>query len=266
MHIETEPAFGILPSRRGAPLFDEEDDAPMQTLILCGGKGTRAYPHSLEVPKPLMTVGDVPILHHLLDIYARQGHHDFVLAAGYLVDMVRVFADEAPSPWHVTVVDTGEDTGTGGRIARCGDILGPRFLVTYGDGLGNVDMTSLLAFHDAHGGAVTVTAVPLPSPYGTLQWDDAGRVECFVEKPRLDDHWINAGFFVFEKRALEEWRGHNLETDVLPDFARRGKLFVNRHKGFFKSMDTSKDQAELEKLCQGGTVPWVMPGAAVVAS
>jgi glucose-1-phosphate cytidylyltransferase len=233
----------------------------MQTLILCGGKGTRAYPHSLEMPKPLMTVGDEPILLHLMKIYARQGFTDFVLAGGYRADLLTTFAHDLPAQWTVSVIDTGEDTGTAGRIIACADTLGSTFLATYGDGLGSIDLTSLLAFHRSHGGAVTVTAVPLPSPYGTLEWDETGRVECFIEKPRLSDHWINAGFFVIDDRAFTHWDGDDLEREVLPALAAAGELYVYQHTGFWRSMDTYKDALELSALCAEGDGPWTtLPG------
>jgi glucose-1-phosphate cytidylyltransferase len=233
----------------------------MQTLILCGGKGTRAYPQSLEMPKPLMAVGDAPILLHIMEIYARQGFTDFVLAGGYRIDLLKAFADDLDRPWSVEVIDTGEDTGTGGRIIGCADALGPSFLATYGDGLGSVDLSALLEFHRSHGGAVTVTAVPLPSPYGTIEWDASGRVERFVEKPRLSDHWINAGFFVIDRRAFDHWDGDDLERQVLPALAAAGELYVYPHSGFWRSMDTYKDALELTALCAEGDGPWTtLPG------
>jgi glucose-1-phosphate cytidylyltransferase len=233
----------------------------MQTLILCGGKGTRAYPQSLEMPKPLMTVGEAPILLHLMNIYARQGFTDFVLAGGYRVDLLRTFAENLSEPWKVEVVDTGEDTGTAGRIVGCAPSLGSTFLATYGDGLGAVDLHALLDFHRSHPGSVTVTAVPLPSPYGTLEWDETGRVERFVEKPRLADHWINAGFFVIDDRALGDFDGDDLERQVLPALVAAGELYVYPHVGFWRSMDTYKDALELTALCAEGDGPWtILPG------
>ncbi len=233
----------------------------MQTLILCGGKGTRAYPQSLEMPKPLMAVGGSPILLHIMDIYARQGFTDFVLAGGYRVDLLQAFAEELRRPWRVQVIDTGEHTGTAGRIVGCAAALGPTFLATYGDGLGSIDLAALLAFHASHTGAVTVTAVPLPSPYGTLEWDETGRVKRFVEKPSLTDHWINAGFFVFEDRAFRHFDGDDLEREVLPALAAAGELYVYPHSGFWRSMDTYKDALELTALCAEGDGPWtILPG------
>ncbi|HWW54175.1 MAG TPA: sugar phosphate nucleotidyltransferase, partial [Acidimicrobiales bacterium] len=168
----------------------------MKTLILCGGKGTRAYPQTVELPKPLLEVAGRPVLGHLMEIYAAQGFTEFVLAAGYRSELVVDFARGLPSAWTVDVVDTGLDTNTGGRVAACRDMLGPQFFVTYADGLGNVELNRLVDFHNTHPGSATVTTVPLPSQYGTLDVDDQGRVEGFQEKPRLADHLINAGFFV----------------------------------------------------------------------
>jgi glucose-1-phosphate cytidylyltransferase len=203
-----------------------------------------------------MQVGDRPILLHLMQIYARQGFDDFVLSAGYRADLVAKFAADLESGWQVNVIDTGEGTGTGGRIIGCASALGPTFMATYGDGLGSVDLPALLGFHASHPGAVTVTAVPLPSPYGTLEWDEAGRVQRFIEKPRLPDHWINAGFFVIDKRAFDHWEGEDLEREVLPELAAAGELFVYRHHGFWRSMDTYKDALELSALCSKGDGPW----------
>jgi glucose-1-phosphate cytidylyltransferase len=163
-----------------------------------------------------------------------------------------------PAEWTVDVVDTGEETNTGGRVLGCRDHVDETFFVTYADGLGDVDLGALLAFHKAHDGLATLTCVPLPSQYGTIDLDPAGRVERFREKPRLPDHLINAGFFVFEQRAFDHWGGEDLERDVLPALGGRGELFAFRHDGFWKSMDTYKDSQELTQLCDAsGRGPWV---------
>lgn len=233
----------------------------MKTVILCGGRGTRAYPHTIDLPKPLLDVGDVPILLHLMKIYARQGFDDFVLSAGFRSDLIEKFAADLPRQWSVEVMNTGEETGTGERIRRCRDRLGQTFLATYGDGLGAVDLSALLGYHSSHQGAATVTTVPLPSPYGTLEWDKQGRVQHFREKPRLDGHWINAGFFVIDERAFEYWRGEDLEREVLPALAAAGELYAYCHSGFWRSMDTYKDALELSALCREGDGPWTISPA-----
>jgi glucose-1-phosphate cytidylyltransferase len=229
----------------------------MQTVILCGGTGVRAMPSTLEVPKPLLLVGDRPVLAHVMEIYADQGFTDFILAAGYKAELVWKFAQTLPASWQVEVVDTGEQTNTGGRVMKVRERLGAEFFLTYSDGLGDVDLHHLLDFHRAHGGAATVTTVSLPSPYGTFDLDDKGRVSGFREKPKLHDHPINAGFFVMASRVFERWDGQDLEREVLPSLANAGGLFAYRHEGFWKSMDTQKDAQELTALCAGGRGPWV---------
>lgn len=228
----------------------------MKTVILCGGKGTRAYPHTIDVPKPLMEVGDRPVLAHVMELYARQGFTEFVLAAGYRCDLIERFAEGLPATWAVDVVDTGEDTETGGRILGCRDHLRGTFLVTYADGLGNVSLHALLDTHASHPGAATLTTVPLPSQYGTVETGKRGEVVRFTEKPRLPDHRINAGFFAFDERVFEQWDGEDLERQVLPALAARSELFVYCHDGFWRSMDTYKDAVELSELCLGDEAPW----------
>ena len=228
----------------------------MQTLILCGGQGTRGQPQTTFVPKPLLGVGDRPILRHVMEIYAAQGFRDFLLAAGYLIEQIEAFAETTPAGWCVEVIDTGAEADTGERVARCRAVLGDRFFLTYGDGVGDVDLDALLAFHRDHGGAATLTVVPLPSQYGTVDVRADGRIERFREKPVLHDHLINAGFMVIEQRAFEWWVGPNLERDVLPALSDAGEVYAYLHPGFWRSMDTHKDATELSALCAAGDPPW----------
>jgi glucose-1-phosphate cytidylyltransferase len=229
----------------------------VRALILCGGRGVRSWPATAEVPKPMLRVGDRPVLHHVMAIYARHGITQFVLAAGYRHDVIAESLGALPSQWEVELIDTGDDTDTGDRVRRCLDRLDDRFLATYGDGLGNVDVTQLTKRHDSHGRGATVTAVPLPSQFGTLVVDDRDRVTSFREKPLLADHIINAGFFVFDRDAFSRCTGSSLEQDILPALAGSGELFVYRHDGFWKSMDTYKDVIELNQLAQGKEPPWL---------
>jgi glucose-1-phosphate cytidylyltransferase len=233
--------------------------SPMKVVILCGGRGTRAYPFTEYLPKVMMPINGTPILIHLMRLYAAQGFKDFVLAAGHRQEMLRDYFEGRQLDWNVEIVDTGDDADTGDRIFRCGAHVGDRFFATYGDGLGNVDLNALVQAHMQSKALATLTTVPLRSQYGLVVFDDSNRVLRFEEKPLVRDYWINAGFFVFEKQALLQWRGHNLEQEVLPEFARKNQLYVNRHDGFWKSMDTSKDQQELERLCSGTTPPWLQP-------
>jgi glucose-1-phosphate cytidylyltransferase len=197
-----------------------------------------------------------------MEIYAAQGFDDFLLASGFNVEAIEDFASGLPSDWTVQVIDTGLETNTGGRVLRCRDLLGDSFFLTYGDGVGNIDLAELIRFHSANPGSTTVTVVPLPSPYGTLDARPDGRVDRFVEKPRLDDHWINAGFFVMDRSAFDDWAGEDLERDVLPALAIQGQLYMYRHRGFWRSMDTYKDALALSSLLEdaehtGEPVPWL---------
>jgi len=233
---------------------------PTSTVILCGGKGTRAYPHTVELPKPLLEVAGRPVLQQVMELYAAQGWTRFVLAAGFKAELVWKFANGLPSEWDVKVLDTGEDTNTGGRILRCREYLDGTFFATYADGLADIDLDALAQFHGSHGGMATLTTVPLPSQYGTLDCEDDGLVRNFREKPLLPDHWINGGFFVFDPAVFDAWEGEDLERDVLPALGRQGQLYAYRHSGFWKSMDTYKDAMELTKLCGEGNPPWTRSG------
>lgn len=229
---------------------------PLDTLILCGGRGTRAYPDTIELPKPLLPVAGRPVVEHLMEIYARQGHRRFVLATGYLGEKIEEYFASTSHPWEVVCVDTGPDTETGERVRLASEAVGTdRFFVTYADGLGNVDLDALVRQHVDSGALATVTTVPLPSQYGTLVSDERGRVIDFREKPTLRDHWINAGFFLFDRAALGMWRGQVLESEVLPALAEQRVLHSFQHEGFWKSMDTFKDRLALDELATSGDAP-----------
>ena len=229
----------------------------MEVVILCGGKGTRSYPFTEYFPKVMMPICGTPILLHLMRIYSQQGFHKFVLAAGHRQEMLRDYFDGRFNDWDVQIVDTGEDSDTGERLLRCAPYVGDTFFCTYGDGLGNVDLRKLLAFHKKSKAIATLTAAPLRSQYGAVLFDDQHRVSDFKEKPIVRDHWINAGFFVFERAAFRLWEGSNLEVHVLPRLAQDGLLYAFQHDGFWKSMDTAKDQQELERIYNDGKPPWL---------
>ena len=230
----------------------------MKVIILCGGKGTRSYPFTEYFPKVMMPISGTPILVHLMRIFAEQGFTDFILAAGHRKEILTDYFEGRFLDWNVQIVDTGEDSDTGERVRRCAVHADGTFMATYGDGLGDVDLHALVRFHEKNGGLATVTTVPLRSQYGTVVFSDDRQVNRFIEKPIIEDCWINAGFFVFEKEVLEHWTGQNLETDVLPDLANKGVLYAYQHTGFWKSMDTSKDQQEMERIHNGDAAkaPW----------
>ncbi len=252
----------------------------MKVVILAGGKGTRIAEETVTRPKPMVEIGGQPILWHILSIYAAQGLNDFVVACGYRGELIKeyfasfflhhsdftinlkdgtrdVLSAGAPD-WRVSVVDTGLDTMTGGRVRRLKPLLdGGTFMVTYGDGLGAVDMQALLAFHRSHGKLATVTAVRPPARFGGLTLED-GLVREFSEKPQSGEGWINGGFFVFEPGVFDLLRDDStvLEREPLEQLARRGQLAGFRHEGFWQPMDTVRERQLLESLWHSGGAPW----------
>ena len=220
----------------------------MQVVILAGGKGTRAYPFTEYLPKPMMPVGGKPMLVQIMHLFASQGHREFIISVGHRKEVILDYFSHKSYDFDISIVDTGEDTDTAGRIYNCRHLLRDRFMATYGDGICDVPIDKLIAFHDAQGGLATITSVPLQSQYGTVEFDDRQRVTGFREKPRLTSHWINAGFFVMNRAIFDHWEGANLEREVYPRLLREGLLYTYRHDGFFKSMDTVKDQQELEQI------------------
>ena len=233
----------------------------MKVVILAGGSGTRAYPFTEYLPKPMMPVGGKPILLRVMDLYARQGITEFVISVGHRKEVIIDYFDGRDFGWTVDIVDTGGQTDTGGRIWGCRHLLGGTFMATYGDGLSDVVFADLLAFHRRAGRLATITSVPLRSQYGTIDADADGIIRDFREKPVLREHWINAGFFVMEKSIFDHWKGENLERDVFPNLLPGQHLATYQHDGFFKSMDTYKDQQEIEAMFAEGSLPWIRNAA-----
>lgn len=228
----------------------------MKVLILAGGKGTRAYPYTESMPKAMMPVNGRPILLHVMQLFVDQGFREFVLSLGWHKNVIMDYFHGKKLDWDIQLVDTGTETDTGGRIEKCKDLLGDKFMATYVDGLSDVNLEKLIEFHDSHSGVATLTTVPLRSQYGTIITDPKERITDFQEKPVLREHWINAGFFVFDKGVFDHWVGTNLERHVFPELSRKNQIYAYKHDGFFKSMDTYKDQLEFEQLCQAGDMPW----------
>lgn len=229
----------------------------MKVVILAGGSGTRAYPYTEYLPKPMMPVGGKPVPLRVMEIYARQGITDFVISVGYRKEVIVDYFENRTLGWNVEIVDTGAATDTGGRIFNCRHLLGETFMATYADGLSDVPLDKLLAFHRQAKVLGTITCVPLRSQYGTVTSDASGRIVQFREKPVLADYWINAGFFVMEPQIFQAWNGENLERDVFPALLPGGHMAAYQHDGFFKSMDTYKDQQEIEALFTDGALPWL---------
>lgn len=253
----------------------------MRVVLLAGGLGSRLSEETVSIPKPMVEVGGKPIILHVMDIYSHFGHRDFIVACGYKSLVMKKFFHDLyflnndftlavgngkvslrqtrAVDWNISVVDTGELTMTGGRLLRLRDWLGDEpFMVTYSDGVGNVDLDALLAFHKSHGGLATVTAVQPPARFGNLELD-GDRVAEFTEKVHRQETWINGGFFVFEPEVLNYLDGDEqpLEQEPLTRLARDGELFAFRHGGFWHPMDTVRDRDRLNGFCRDGTLPWM---------
>ena len=228
-------------------------------MILCGGRGTRLQADVPGLPKPLVEIGGRPILWHVIGIYAAQGLREFILCTGYGGDQVESFVAGADWPEGIDVrcVDTGLDTPTGGRIHGVGDLVGDAtFLATYADGVADVDLRRLRAFHAEHGGLATMTVVRPALPFGVAELDGDDQVSGFHEKPRAE-HWINGGFFVFEPGVLDYLEASSvLEREPLEGLAADGELHGFRHTGFWECMDTYKDAVQLNDLWERGEAPW----------
>ncbi len=253
----------------------------MKAVILAGGLGTRISEESHLKPKPMIEIGGRPIIWHVMKIYSHYGINDFVICCGYKGYMIKeyfsnyflhmsdvtvdlgnnqvTYHNQKAEPWRITLVDTGEESMTGGRLRRVRDYLKDEeaFCFTYGDGVSNVDIGKLIAFHKAHGGLASVTAVKPPGRYGALQM--AGdRVEGFAEKPRGDGGLINGGFFVLNPAVIDHieddattWEGYPMET-----LAKAGELHAYVHEGFWQPMDTLRDKNHLEELWSSGKADW----------
>jgi glucose-1-phosphate cytidylyltransferase len=236
-------------------------------VILCGGRGTRlrvqgtaADGGAREIPKPLVEIGGLPIVWHVIQLYAVQGFERFLLATGYRGELIERFAKDTSWPAGVRVecVDTGLDTPTGGRIKQlAGRLTGDRFCATYADGVASIDLTRLLDFHGVHGHLATMTVVRPELQFGVTELDErSGRVLGFREKPR-SEHWVNGGFFCFERGVLD-YLAHDsvLEREPLERLAVDGELRAHRHEGFWECMDTYKDAVALNDLWASGEAPW----------
>lgn len=230
----------------------------VKVVILCGGRGIRSFPFTHYLPKPMMPIGGSPIVVHLIRNFVRQGFTQFVLSAGHRSGVLIDYFQDKQIGAEIEIVDTGDDADTGDRVLRCRDHIDGRFIVAYGDGLSDVPLARLAAFHAAHGGLATMTAVPMPSQYGVVDMQPDGRVQRMREKPLIEGHWINVGFIVFEPEVFGHWKGASLERHVLPHLVAQGAVHAYRHDGFFKSADSYKDIMEFEELMDAGALPWVV--------
>ena len=254
----------------------------MKVVILCGGLGTRMREETEFRPKPLVDVGGRPILWHIMKLYAHHGFHEFVLCLGYRANMIKEYFlnyeamtndfticlgkksqiefndHHQEQNFRVTLAETGAESMTGGRVKRVQKYISDdRFMVTYGDGVSDVDINQLLAFHESHGKLATVTTFRPVSRFGILNIDSENQVQNFIEKPK-SDAWASAGFFVFERKIFDYLDGDDciLEREPLERLAREGQLMSYRHNGFFYAMDTFREYQLLNDLWKSGEAPW----------
>jgi len=252
----------------------------MKVIILAGGYGTRLSEYTSVIPKPMVEIGGYPILYHLMAHYAKYGNNDFFLALGYKSEVIKKYfldfpitnsdfkvimsddrvekINESPVNWNVSLINTGAETMTGGRLKRMREYIGSEsVMLTYGDGLANVDLDKLLEFHKNHGKMVTVTGVHPRARFGELEIE-SNRVVSFQEKPQTSQGWINGGFFIIEPEFFSLIFGDDtvLEKEPLEKCAKMGELMVYKHEGFWQCMDTKRDRDSLQEMWDEGNPPW----------
>ena len=254
----------------------------MKVLLLAGGLGSRLSEETVMKPKPMVEIGGKPILWHIMKIYSHYGYNEFIILCGYKGYMIKeyfanyflhtsdVTIDVANNsidvhnnngePWKITLVDTGLHTMTGGRIRRVKEYLGNKpFMLTYGDGVADIDINELIKFHKEHGKAITMTSVQPEGRFGALSINGHDRVEEFKEKPKGDGAWINGGFFVCEPKVLDFLKEDStiFEKEPLEQLALNKELFTYKHYGFWKPMDTLRDKTQLVEMIENNTAPWI---------
>ena len=253
----------------------------MKTVILCGGRGTRLSEETYIQPKPMIKIGGMPILSHIMNIYSHHGHNEFILALGHKGEIIKEYflnyyalksdlvidistgkvsyQNPQKTNWKVELVDTGENTMTGGRLLRLESLLRPHgtFMLTYGDGVANIDLNALLEFHKSHGKIATITAVRPSARFGDLTLN-GNQISTFKEKPQGQEGWINGGFFVFEPDVFDYLENDEtiLERTPLERLAQDKQLMAYTHEDFWQCMDTVRDLNTLEKIWSSGTAPW----------
>ena len=221
----------------------------MKVVILAGGSGTRLSEYTKSIPKPMIKIGDKPILVHIMKLYAKYGFKEFIIALGYKGNLIKKYFKKKKFNWNIKLVDTGLNTMTGGRLKRLKNIIGnQRFLMTYGDGISNINLKKLLRFHIKNNKLVTLAAVRPPARFGAIKLN-GNLVNYFKEKSKLDEGWINGGFFVMEPEFLKFIKGDKtfLEREPLEKLSKKNELIAYKHKNFWQCMDTLRDKKILEE-------------------
>jgi len=229
----------------------------MKVAILCGGKGTRLSELTEALPKPMVRIGDKPILWHLMRFYAHHGHSDFILCVGYKADRIREYFRKPEKGWNIEFSESGEDASKAERIMAIEKKIGDDdFLVSYGDDLTDVDVNKVIHFHKRKGKIATLVSIPLRSPFGVIKINKADEVVSFEEKPLLKER-MNGGFYVFSKKIFDHLEeGKDLEKDTLKALAEKNQVAAFPHDGFWKSINTLKDVIEFNDLVEKGDMPW----------
>ena len=229
----------------------------MKVILLAGGFGTRLSEYTDTIPKPMIQIGEKPILWHIMNFYAQYGHKDFFVALGYKSEIIKEYFSKIPEKWNINLIDTGQKTMTGGRVKRLQKLIGNETcMLTYGDGLSDINLDALIDFHKSHRKLITVSAVRPPARFGAIELS-GDRVTSFKEKSYLGEGWINGGFFVIEPDFFNFIDGDDtyLEREPLERAVREGELFAYKHNGFWQCMDTKRDKDNLEEIYLRGA-PW----------
>jgi len=232
----------------------------IKTIILAGGLGTRISEETVDKPKPMVLIDDKPMLWHIMHIYGIQGFTDFVIAGGHKMHIIEEWVSHLKTSWNIQVLDTGQEDQTGSRIIKAMAHIGDeRCFVTYGDGLGNIDLKKLLQFHVKGSATLTLTAVRPPSRFGVIQSEN-GVITHFGEKNQADAGWINGGFFVVEPeiRKLNFNKNTSFEADVIPKLVARREVNAFHHKGFWQPMDTLREKHILEEISKKNVPDWLI--------
>jgi glucose-1-phosphate cytidylyltransferase len=231
----------------------------MKVIILAGGFGTRLSEYTDSIPKPMVPINGKPILCHIMEIYAKYGHTDFYVALGYKGEVIKNFFKNFKTTWNVNLIETGSDTMTGGRVRRLKEYIGNEtFMLTYGDGLSNININKLIEFHQNHKKMVTISAVRPPARFGAIRMD-GDKVKTFREKAQLEESWINGGFLVLQPEFFDFIDNDTtvLERDPLDKALELNQMMGFKHEGFWQCMDHKMDKDILEDLCKKDMAPWL---------